>query len=90
MKKKFEDEYPSFLDYVSPKINKIGIILDLRAGCFVYSHAFNIKQACKRLIPETILTYQLSGRTLIECEQREFILAEGQLFLIRRNQLAKT
>ena len=90
MKKRPEDENPSFLDHVSPKLNKMGLILDLRGGCFLYTQAFNIKCGFKSITPETILTYQSSGRTFVESEHGEFILTEGQLFLMRRNQLAQT
>jgi AraC-like DNA-binding protein len=90
MRNILKDQNSSFLDDVGPKLNKMGLIVDLRGGCFVYTQAFNVKQGYKRLTPETILTYQLSGRSLIECEHGKFILAEGQLFLLRRNQVANT
>lgn len=64
--------------------------MDLRGGSFLYAHAFNKAHAIEQFIPETLLTYQISGITHVSNDEGEMMVREGQLLLVRRNQLAKS
>jgi AraC family transcriptional regulator, exoenzyme S synthesis regulatory protein ExsA len=56
---------------------------------FIYSCAFDKTYTYEQFVPETVLTYQISGQTQIYHQKGEIILEEGQILLARGNQFAK-
>jgi AraC family transcriptional regulator, exoenzyme S synthesis regulatory protein ExsA len=56
---------------------------------FVYSCVYTKKCAYEQFISESLLAFQISGKTQIYHQKGELLLEEGQILLSRGNQFAK-
>jgi AraC-like DNA-binding protein len=57
---------------------------------FLFSCSFDKTHTYEQFVPESLLVYQISGRTQIYHQRGEMVLKEGQILLARRNQFAKS
>jgi hypothetical protein len=57
---------------------------------FIYSCVFDKTSGYEQFIPESLLAYQISGKTQIYHQKGEMTLEEGQFLLARGNQFAKS
>src|SRR5258706_10079977 len=57
---------------------------------FIYSCVLDKTYAYEQFIPESLLAYQISGKTQIYHQKGEILLEEGQILLARGNQFAKS
>jgi AraC-like DNA-binding protein len=68
---------------MKPVIKQVG-------DSFIYSCVFDKMCAYEQFIPESLMAYQISGKTQIYHQKGEMTLEEGQILVARGNQFAKS